>query len=168
MTQERSQTDGQPPSKLAEAARATRRPQPTRLEAGDVAPTLSSLLGVRSPRRTPAQRNATAVLYLKKADPKLGRWIAKCGPCPLEPNTDGTHFDHLVRSIVYQQLSGKAAAADVSISRGLVGRVGGGIGLNAAGVSGITTAGEALASFIPGVASFRAGMRVGAACTGGP
>lgn len=61
-------------------------------------------------RRTPAQRNATAVRFLKRADPKLGAWIARVGPCPLEPNADGTHFDHLVRSIVYQQLSGKAAA----------------------------------------------------------
>ncbi len=61
-------------------------------------------------RRTPAQRNSAAVRFLKKADPKLGAWIAKVGPCPLEPQRDGTHFDHLVRSIVYQQLSGKAAA----------------------------------------------------------
>ena len=63
-----------------------------------------------TPRRTAAQRNATAVRHLKRVDPKLGVWITRCGPCPLEPNTDGTHFDHLVRSIVYQQLSGKAAA----------------------------------------------------------
>lgn len=61
-------------------------------------------------RRTPAQRNSTAVRFLKKADPVLGGWIAKVGPCDLEPDDDGTHFDALVRSIVYQQLSGKAAA----------------------------------------------------------
>jgi DNA-3-methyladenine glycosylase II len=36
--------------------------------------------------------------------------IEKVGPCTLELRTAGTHFDALVRSIVYQQLSGKAAA----------------------------------------------------------
>ena len=61
------------------------------------------------PSRTAAQRNATAVRALKRADPKLGAWIARVGPCPLEPDTEGTHFDHLVSAIVYQQLSGKAA-----------------------------------------------------------
>ena len=36
--------------------------------------------------------------------------IAKVGPYKLTLRTAGTHFDALVRSIVYQQLSGKAAA----------------------------------------------------------
>jgi DNA-3-methyladenine glycosylase II len=36
--------------------------------------------------------------------------IDEVGPCTLELRTDGTHFDALIRSIVYQQLSGKAAA----------------------------------------------------------
>lgn len=36
--------------------------------------------------------------------------IEKVGPCTLELRTAGTHFDALIRSIVYQQLSGKAAA----------------------------------------------------------
>jgi len=36
--------------------------------------------------------------------------IEKVGLCTLELRTAGTHFDALVRSIVYQQLSGKAAA----------------------------------------------------------
>ena len=31
------------------------------------------------------------------------------GPCRLELRTEGTHFEALIRSIVYQQLSGKAA-----------------------------------------------------------
>ena len=63
-----------------------------------------------APARTPAQRNAAAVRALKRADPRLGAWIAKVGPCSLAPYTDGTHFDYLVEAIVYQQLSGKAAA----------------------------------------------------------
>ncbi len=63
-----------------------------------------------TPRRTPAQRNAPAIRFLKKADPVLGEWISRVGPCDLAPDRRGTHFDALVRSIVYQQLSGKAAA----------------------------------------------------------
>ena len=60
-------------------------------------------------RKSAAQRNAHAVRALKKADPRLGAWIARCGPCDLEPDREGTHFDHLMRCIVGQQLSGKAA-----------------------------------------------------------
>ncbi len=36
--------------------------------------------------------------------------IDKVGPCTLQLRAEGTHFDALIRSIVYQQLSGKAAA----------------------------------------------------------
>jgi DNA-3-methyladenine glycosylase II len=36
--------------------------------------------------------------------------IDRVGRCTLEPRAEWTHFDALVRSIVYQQLSGKAAA----------------------------------------------------------
>ena len=36
--------------------------------------------------------------------------IERVGPCTLEVRQEGTHFDHLARAIVYQQLSGKAAA----------------------------------------------------------
>jgi len=36
--------------------------------------------------------------------------IERVGPCTLVPRSTGTHFDHLARAIVYQQLSGKAAA----------------------------------------------------------
>ena len=45
-----------------------------------------------------------------RADPALARIIAQVGRCRFAPTTDGTHFDALVRSIIYQQLSGKAAA----------------------------------------------------------
>lgn len=50
-----------------------------------------------------------AVRHLKKADPKLAVVIEAVGPCRFVPRAEGTHFDALVRSIVYQQLSGKAA-----------------------------------------------------------
>ena len=49
-----------------------------------------------------------AISWLKKTDPVLTGLIEKVGPCRiryLEPD-----FESLVKSIVYQQLSGKAAA----------------------------------------------------------
>ena len=51
-----------------------------------------------------------AVDALRAADPKLARAIDAVGPYTLRPRRDGTHFDHLARAIVYQQLSGSAAA----------------------------------------------------------
>ena len=53
----------------------------------------------------------TAILHLKRVDPVMARVIVAVGPCRWARRTDGTHFHHLVRAIVYQQLSGKAAAA---------------------------------------------------------
>lgn len=51
-----------------------------------------------------------AVKILHGADPKLARAIDAVGPCTMRPPTEGSHFDHLARAIVYQQLSGAAAA----------------------------------------------------------
>src|ERR671932_399935 len=51
-----------------------------------------------------------AVRHLKRVDPKLAAVIEAVGPCRFAPRAEGTHFDALVRSIIYQQLSGKAAA----------------------------------------------------------
>ncbi len=53
--------------------------------------------------------NRRALLHLRRVDPVLGRVIDRVGRCRLAPRSDGTHFDHVVRAIVYQQLSGKAA-----------------------------------------------------------
>ncbi|MEP6779782.1 MAG: DNA-3-methyladenine glycosylase, partial [Gemmatimonadaceae bacterium] len=50
-----------------------------------------------------------AVDDLSAADEKLARAIAVVGPCDMVPRTEGSHFDHLTRNIVYQQLSGAAA-----------------------------------------------------------
>ena len=50
-----------------------------------------------------------AVRHLKKVDPVLAAVIEQVGPCRLELRTTGSHFQALTRSIVYQQLSGKAA-----------------------------------------------------------
>jgi len=56
-----------------------------------------------------ARVHRTSVLHLKRADPVLARVIARVGPCRFRRRAGGTHFDALLRSIVYQQLSGKAA-----------------------------------------------------------
>ena len=51
-----------------------------------------------------------SVRYLKAADPILAKVIRAVGPCRIQLRGEGTHFQALVRSIIYQQLSGKAAA----------------------------------------------------------
>jgi DNA-3-methyladenine glycosylase II len=51
-----------------------------------------------------------ALDHLKRADPVMARLIRAVGPCRFAARTDHSHFYHVTRSIVYQQLSGKAAA----------------------------------------------------------
>ena len=51
-----------------------------------------------------------ALTHLRKVDPVLRDVIERVGPCKLRPYTDGSHFEFIARSIIYQQLSGKAAA----------------------------------------------------------
>lgn len=55
-------------------------------------------------------RLTQAIAELSARDVRLGAAIAAVGPCTLLPRTEGTHFGHLTRNIVYQQLSGSAAA----------------------------------------------------------
>ena len=50
-----------------------------------------------------------AVAALSAADARLALAIEKVGPCTLRPKKEGSHFDHLARAIVFQQLSGSAA-----------------------------------------------------------
>ena len=50
-----------------------------------------------------------AIAHLRRVDPVLGDIIARVGPCTMVTRREGTHYDALVRSIVFQQLSGKAA-----------------------------------------------------------
>ena len=59
---------------------------------------------------SPASPHLKAINHLKRADPVMVDVIARVGRCTLSPRTEWTHFDALVRSIVYQQLSGAAAA----------------------------------------------------------
>ena len=51
-----------------------------------------------------------ALRHLRSVDPTLAGVIQAVGPCRLEVSTGLTHFEAVARSIVYQQLSGKAAA----------------------------------------------------------
>ncbi len=53
---------------------------------------------------------AKAVAHLRAADPVLAGVIERVGPCQARAHMEGTHFGAVLRSIVYQQLSGKAAA----------------------------------------------------------
>ncbi len=51
-----------------------------------------------------------AVTHLRAADPVLAGVIDRVGPCRLRATRKGSHFGAVVESIVYQQLSGSAAA----------------------------------------------------------
>ena len=64
---------------------------------------------------------ADSIRHLRRVDPVLAAIIDRVGPCRLEPRREGTHFDALVRSIVYQQLSGKAASTILGRVHGLYG-----------------------------------------------
>ena len=55
-------------------------------------------------------RHAKAIAHLSKADKRLAKLIAQCPPCAIKPNYIQNVFEALMESIVYQQLSGKAAA----------------------------------------------------------
>jgi DNA-3-methyladenine glycosylase II len=48
---------------------------------------------------------------LSRRDPVMARLVRKAGPCTLARRRQRSHFDALVRAIVYQQLAGRAAAA---------------------------------------------------------
>ena len=57
---------------------------------------------------------SASVRHLKRIDPVLAGVIESVGPCRIRVSSDGTHFQALTRSIVFQQLSGKAAATILS------------------------------------------------------
>src|SRR3954467_13103758 len=57
---------------------------------------------------------SSSVRYLKRVDPVLARVIESVGPCRLKVSDEGSHFHALTRSIVFQQLSGKAASTILS------------------------------------------------------
>ena len=63
-----------------------------------------------------------AVRHLRRADPVLGGIIGTVGPCRLRPSAGGGPFAALVEAILYQQLTGKAAATIHGRLREAVGR----------------------------------------------
>jgi DNA-3-methyladenine glycosylase II len=58
----------------------------------------------------PARSYKAAAEILSGRDPVLRRLVAEAGPPQLNPTTE-THFEALVRAILYQQLAGAAARA---------------------------------------------------------
>jgi len=75
-------------------------------------------LGAVTARSTPPSVGLTlahpgairrALRHLRRVDPVMGQVIAQVGACGYRLRSDGAHFDHITRAIVYQQLSGKAA-----------------------------------------------------------
>lgn len=62
----------------------------------------------RHPRTAPLLERATR--ELSQADPVLRDLIRRIGPCELPMTRRGGYFPALVEAIVYQQLTGKAAA----------------------------------------------------------
>ena len=61
------------------------------------------------PARRPSL--ATAIAAVAAADPAMEALISRVGPIAYRPRNPDGHFGALVRSIVYQQLAGAAAAA---------------------------------------------------------
>jgi len=57
-----------------------------------------------------ARSYPAAAAILAERDPVMRRLVAEAGPARVRPPAD-THFEALVRAIVYQQLAGRAAAA---------------------------------------------------------
>jgi len=73
----------------------------------------------KSPAKKPSHRKALE--HLRRVDPKFGAVLDAVGACRYQAREEGTHFGALVRSIVYQQLSGKAAGTIHSRLRALYG-----------------------------------------------
>ena len=66
----------------------------------------------KAPGKTPENGfdTAAAVRFLKKSDPVMRSLIERAGPCKLSVDRLSSLFEALLESIVYQQLTGKAAA----------------------------------------------------------
>ena len=62
-----------------------------------------------------------AVVHLRKVDPVMARLIDTIGTCKLTLRDQGSHFDAIARSIVFQQLSGKVASTIHGRFEGLYG-----------------------------------------------
>ncbi|MCA1837775.1 MAG: DNA-3-methyladenine glycosylase 2 family protein [Actinobacteria bacterium] len=60
---------------------------------------------------TPSEKVAAGERALARRDAVMRRLIRQAGPADLGRRRSRSHFDELVRSIMYQQLAGRAAAA---------------------------------------------------------
>ena len=78
--------------------------------------------------KSPGVDVAKAVAALRRRDPALARVIAEVGPFAMESYPHFTAFQFLLRSIIHQQLSGRAAAAIEGRVWGLFGARGPGPG----------------------------------------
>ena len=67
------------------------------------------LLVMPAPALTPAATRK-ALAHLRTADPVMADVITRVGRCAYVVHPEGTHFHAVCRSIIYQQLSGSAAA----------------------------------------------------------
>jgi len=64
-------------------------------------------------------RHAQGIAALRKADPVLRRIIDRVGPYPVSPGRSAASYETLLETIIYQQLSMKAAATIASRVRAL-------------------------------------------------
>lgn len=71
--------------------------------------------------KTHASARRKAVAHIKKVDPAFGAVITQVGRCEWTGTSDHTNFGFVLRCIVYQQLSGKAAATIFSRVQALYG-----------------------------------------------
>ncbi|MFN2635613.1 MAG: DNA-3-methyladenine glycosylase [Gemmatimonadaceae bacterium] len=74
---------------------------------------------MKSPSPNPSHRKAVA--HLKRVDPVIAEVIEKVGRYKGWQDPGGSHFDAVARSIVFQQLSGKAAGTIHGRFQGLYG-----------------------------------------------
>ena len=59
-------------------------------------------------------RPTAALRHQRADDAKHANKIEAVGPCRFKPRAEGSHFDAIVRSIVYQQITGKAASTIIA------------------------------------------------------
>ena len=81
---------------------------------------------------------AAATAHLARRDRKLGAWMRRIGPLPHDFSARFSPVDALARSIMYQQLSGKAAGTIVARVRQRMPR---GVRITAAGIDAVDDAG---------------------------
>ncbi len=90
-------------------------------------------------RNTERDPWAEALAHLKRADPYVAELIERVGPCRLEPRAD--RFGTLVRAIIGQQISSRAAASIDARLRALAGETHEPAALLAQGETGLRSVG---------------------------